>query len=109
VIVTARATDVPEGKPLALRVSDALTVAVCRLEGVYYAFDGKCPHRGAPLAEGELQGALLVCPLHHFKFSVKTGRCVMPMHLRLRSFPVREEAGELKIELQMEQDAPRPV
>lgn len=108
-IVALRASDVPEGKPLAVRVSDTLTLAVCRLEGAFYAFDGKCPHRGAQLAEGTLQGGLLVCPLHHFKFNLKTGRCLMPVHLRLRGYPVREEAGELKIELQVEQDAPRPV
>ena len=108
-IVTVDASDVPPSKPLAVRVSDTLTVVVCRLEGAYYAFDGKCPHRGAPLADGELAGELLVCPLHHFKFSLKSGRCVMPKHLKLRSFPVREEAGELKIELEVQQDVPRAV
>jgi nitrite reductase (NADH) small subunit len=108
-IVTLAVAEVPEGKPLAVRVSDTLTLAVCKLEGTYYAFDGKCPHRGAPLAEGEIQGELLVCPLHHFKFNLKTGRCMMPRHLKLRGFPVREEEGQLRIELQVEQDAPRPV
>lgn len=108
-IITVNAADVPEAKPLAVRVNDTLTLAVCRFEGAYHAFDGKCPHRGAPLAEGEIAGELLVCPLHHFKFSLKTGRCLMPRHLKLRSFPVHEEAGELRIELEVQQDAPRPV
>jgi nitrite reductase/ring-hydroxylating ferredoxin subunit len=100
VIVTVQAADVPDGRPLAVRVSDELTLAVCRLDGVYYAFDGKCPHRGAQLAEGELAGELIVCPLHHFRFNLRTGRCVMPKHLRLRSYPLRDAAGELRIELQ---------
>ncbi|HKU47929.1 MAG TPA: Rieske 2Fe-2S domain-containing protein [Burkholderiales bacterium] len=108
-IITVHAADVPEAKPLAVRVSDELTLAVCRLEGAYHAFDARCPHRGAMLVDGELAGELIVCPLHHFKFNLKTGRCVMPKHLKLRSFPVREEAGELKIELQVQQNAPRPV
>ena len=108
-IVTVAASEVPDGKPLAIRVSDELVLAVCRLDGSYHAFDSKCPHRGAQLADGELAGELLVCPLHHFKFSLKTGRCVMPRHLKLRRFPVRQEGGELKIELEVEQDAPRPV
>lgn len=108
-IVTVAVSEVPDGKPLAVRVTDQLTLAVCRLEGSYHAFDSKCPHRGAQLADGELAGELLVCPLHHFKFSLKTGRCVMPKHLKLRRFPVRQEGGELNIELEVEQDAPRPV
>jgi len=109
VIVTVAAADVPAGKPLAVQVSEELTLAVVRLDGSYYAFDGKCPHRGGQLAEGTLAGELLVCPLHHFKFSLKTGRCVMPKHLRLRSFPVRQEGELLQIELQVEEHAPRPV
>jgi nitrite reductase/ring-hydroxylating ferredoxin subunit len=108
-IVTLPAADVPDARPHAVRVTDERTLVVCRIEGTYHAFDGKCPHRGAQLAAGELAGELLVCPLHHFRFNVKTGRCVMPKHLKLRRFPVREEAGELKIELEVEQDAPRPV
>ena len=98
-IVTLGAAEVAPGKLLAVRVSEALTLAVCELEGTYYAFDGKCPHRGAALAEGELAGELIICPLHHFKFNLKTGRCVMPKHLRLRSYPVRREGDELRIEL----------
>jgi nitrite reductase (NADH) small subunit len=109
VIVTVAVSDVPADKPLAVRVNDALTLAVCRLDGGFHAFDSKCPHRGAQLAAGELAGELIVCPLHHFKFSLRTGRCVMPKHLKLRSFPVAVEGDQLRIELQVEQDAPRPV
>jgi len=109
VIVTVAVADVPVGKPLAVRVNDQLTLAVCQVQGKYHAVDGKCPHRGAQLAEGELAGDLIVCPLHHFKYSLATGRCIMPRHLKLRSFPVRQEGDELKIELQVEEHAPRPV
>jgi nitrite reductase/ring-hydroxylating ferredoxin subunit len=108
-VIAVPAAEVPDAKPLAVRVDDRLTLAVCRFEGAYFAFDNKCPHRGAALSGGELAGELLVCPVHHFKFSVKTGRCAMPRHLRLRSFPVREEGGELKIELEVEQDVPRAI
>ena len=98
-IVTLAAAEVPAGKPLSVRVSDSLTLAVCALEGSYYAFDNKCPHRAAPLDTGELAGELIVCPLHHFKFNLRTGRCVMPKHLRLRSFPVTREGDQLKIDV----------
>ena len=98
-IVTLAAGEVAPGKPLAVRVSEALTLAVCELEGSHYAFDGKCPHRGAPLAEGEIAGELIVCPLHHFKFNLKTGRCVMPKHLKLHNYPVTREGNKLQIEI----------
>ena len=98
-IVTVGVSEVPAGKPLAVRVSEKLTLAVCELEGVYHAFDEKCPHRGAPLTQGEIAGELIVCPLHHFKFNLKTGRCVMPKHLKLRRFPVSREGDQLSIDV----------
>lgn len=104
-IVTLAAAEVPAGKPLCVRVGETLTLAVCELEGSYYAFDNRCPHRSAPLDTGELSGELIVCPLHHFKFSLKTGRCVMPKHLRLRSFPVSREGDRLAIDVK---DAAEP-
>ena len=108
-VLTVRAVDVPLGKPLAVRVNDALTVAVCRVEDRFYAFDGKCPHRGAPLAEGVVQGNLLICPLHHFRFELSGGRCLMPRHLKLRGYPVLLDGETLMIDLQVQEHVPRPV
>ncbi len=98
-IVTVGVSEVPAGKPLAVRVSDTLTLAVCELDGAYHAFDAKCPHRAAALTQGEIAGELIVCPVHHFKFNLKTGRCVMPKHLKLRSFPVTREGDRLTIDV----------
>ena len=105
-IVTVGVSEVPFGKPLALRVSDTLTVAVCELDGAYHAFDDKCPHRAAALTGGEIAGELIVCPRHHFKFNLKTGRCVMPKHLKLRSFQVTREGDRLTINVK---DAAAPA
>ena len=37
------------------------------------AFEGRCPHQGALLGEGELDGAELVCRNHRWRFSIETG------------------------------------
>jgi nitrite reductase/ring-hydroxylating ferredoxin subunit len=106
VIVSLGVAEVPAGRPLPVRVSDTLTLAVCELDGEYHAFDQKCPHRAAALAQGEIVGELIVCPVHHFKFNLKTGRCLMPRHLKLRSFPVAREGDRLSIDVK---DAAAPA
>ena len=37
------------------------------------AFDGVCPHQGAPLAEGAAADGLVVCPFHHAVFDLADG------------------------------------
>jgi nitrite reductase/ring-hydroxylating ferredoxin subunit len=106
VIVHVALLEVTAGKPLAVRVSDTLTLAVCELDGGYHAFDARCPHRAGSLAQGEIAGELIVCPVHHFRFNLKTGRCVMPRHLKLRSFPVTREGARLAIDVK---DAATPA
>ena len=38
------------------------------------AYEGRCPHQGALLAEGSLDGDVLTCRNHGWRFDVETGR-----------------------------------
>ena len=45
-----------------------------RVEGTEYEVEAHCPHRGGPLADGQLLGPFLRCPWHGATFDVRTGR-----------------------------------
>lgn len=52
-------------------------IAVFRTRGgEVYAVQAECPHRGGPLADGLLGGSTLICPLHGWKFDLKTGQAL---------------------------------
>jgi toluene monooxygenase system ferredoxin subunit len=57
--------------------------------GAIRAYDGRCPHAGFPLADGELIGDVLVCAAHSWEFDLTTGNGVNPDNCRLQSYPVR--------------------
>lgn len=76
-----------------------LVIAVLKVGDRYYAIDNKCPHRGAPLSKGLQDAADIICPLHHFRFSLESGACHLPRHLRVRTFPVRVEGEMLVVEV----------
>ncbi len=79
-----------EGKP----------VVVARAAGAYYAFGGNCPHYGAPLDQGVLNGHTLMCPFHHACFDVRTAVRLEPPALNdLARFPTRIENGEVLVSL----------
>ena len=75
-------------------------IAVFNVDGTFYAIENTCCHRGGPLGEGELEGAVVTCPWHGWEFDVTTGRCHAPMpDKEVASFPVHEENGALFVEV----------
>jgi nitrite reductase/ring-hydroxylating ferredoxin subunit len=64
-------------------------IALFNYNGEYYAISDMCPHRGASLAEGFLDGGKVFCPWHCFDFNLKTGECAMVPSLRVRTYEVK--------------------
>lgn len=51
-------------------------IALFNVEGTFHAIDNECPHRGGPLAEGEVEGCLVTCPWHAWQFDMTTGESI---------------------------------
>jgi pyruvate oxidase len=62
------------------------TVVLSHYGGRYGAIDGRCPHMGGPLGEGEIVDGLLVCPWHGREYDPVSGECGLGEHAQ--SFPV---------------------
>ena len=71
-VSVARLGDLALGQVKAFAVN-GVQIAVCNVNGVYYAFDDTCPHRSASLSEGDLIGKEITCPMHGAIFDVTTG------------------------------------
>lgn len=55
-----------------------------------------CPHAGAILSEGEVEGTYITCPRHGSQFDLQTGERVRgPSDLGVFSFDVVEEEGRI--------------
>ena len=94
----AGAGDVKPGEGRVVEV-DGRSVAVFNVDGRYYAIDNLCPHRGGPLGEGDLEGTVIACPWHAWRWDVRTGANVNNPAVKLECFTVVEEAGEVFLEL----------
>lgn len=71
-------------------------------EGVF-AVDDTCPHRGGPLADGDLDGIAITCPWHFWTFDLRTGEHADP-RIRLVTHEVRLEDGQIWVRLSDEPD-----
>ena len=69
-------------------------------QGRLAALQTACPHRFAPLHQGQVHGSDLACPYHGLRFNPE-GQCVhnphgkgeIPKAARVRSYPVEERDG----------------
>ncbi len=68
----ARASELPLGRCKLIEVRGR-KIVVYHIESGFFATDNACPHRGGPLAEGDLIGDEIVCPWHLWSFNVATG------------------------------------
>lgn len=65
--------EIPLGEGRAYAV-DGDTVAVFRLrDGSLRALSAVCPHAGGPLADGQIDNKVVICPLHLHAFDLSTG------------------------------------
>ena len=74
---------------------NGVSVCLANVDGELSALDNWCPHRGAPLAEGWLEGGSVVCPWHSWTFSLKTGEAEYPVHERVAVIPLKIEGGNV--------------
>jgi ferredoxin-nitrite reductase len=77
----------PEGRSKLITV-DGVEVAVFRCGSRLHAIEDRCPHEGGPLSEGTVEGDEVVCPLHGYRFDLRTGACASDPTLRARIFPL---------------------
>ncbi len=75
-------------------------IALCNVEGTYFATQDLCTHDGGPLGEGELIDFDIECPRHGGRFDVRTGEVTaLPPVFPIKTFPVRVEGDEIQVAL----------
>jgi 3-phenylpropionate/trans-cinnamate dioxygenase ferredoxin subunit len=113
--VVGRAADLAPGGRLIV-VLEGRSIGVFNVGGELFALRNTCPHQGGPLCRGTLSGLLtapapgeyryerrgevLRCPWHGWEFDIRTGRSLVdPELVRVRTYPVSVESGQVLLEL----------
>jgi multimeric flavodoxin WrbA/nitrite reductase/ring-hydroxylating ferredoxin subunit len=75
-------------------------LAVSFKDGKLGAVSNACNHVGGPLGDGRLDGELVVCPWHHWKFDRCTGVGEVGFEQdRIPAYPVRAEKGRILVNM----------
>jgi nitrite reductase/ring-hydroxylating ferredoxin subunit len=93
----AHVGDLQPGQLIAVRV-EGIELALGRHGDRYFAVQRWCVHRGSDLSRGFLAAERLVCPLHGWHFSTKTGEGGGMFGACLETYPVRVIDNRIEID-----------
>ncbi|MCK1592107.1 Rieske (2Fe-2S) protein [Bradyrhizobium sp. 169] len=102
--------EIPAGSRLIVDIAGR-SVGLFNINNEYFAVRNSCPHRGAPLCRGlvdgivtgdtpgqfesEREGEIIRCPWHGWEFDIKTGQSVFNPHkVWVRSYPISIEQNK---------------
>ena len=96
----ARVEDIPEGRGLCVRIGQ-IDVGLFRVGDEICAMENRCPHAGDPLSEGLLEGSIVTCRAHGWRFDVRTGfRPEDADGFPIPRFAVRILGGSVEVDLE---------
>jgi NADPH-dependent 2,4-dienoyl-CoA reductase/sulfur reductase-like enzyme/nitrite reductase/ring-hydroxylating ferredoxin subunit len=94
----ARFADVPEHRGLEVQIADS-KIVLLRVGDQLRAYQGECPHAGAPLAEGALCHGRLICPWHKAAYRIEDGALCEPPSLdSLKRYPLEVRDDEVWVD-----------
>jgi toluene monooxygenase system ferredoxin subunit len=81
-------------------VVEGRRVLLVQLEERLLAYDDRCAHRGAALSEGRLEGSVLTCSAHEWRYDARTGCGINPAGIKLRRFALKIEGSDVLVDVE---------
>ena len=107
-------SDFPPGSHKVVHLG-RVAVGIFNVDGELHALPNVCPHQFGPLCEGRVNGTtacsaatdwqfawvrdgeIVTCPWHGIEFDIATGVSLVTSRLKVRTYPVRVEDGEVVV------------
>ena len=94
----AEINDVKDGETKVLPVKGS-SIALYNVNGKFFATANECPHKGGPLGEGSMEGNVVSCPWHGWKFDVTTGTSPVAPSVCVKTYKVMINGNDIMIEM----------
>lgn len=97
-VEVARLEQVPLGTGSRFTVAGK-DVAVFNVDGNIYAMEDSCLHQGTSLATGKLEGKVVTCRSHGWRYDVTTGSTMSSRGYGVASYLVKVVDGKILIDV----------
>jgi nitrite reductase/ring-hydroxylating ferredoxin subunit len=89
---------IPHGEGRAFAVAGHQIAVFRKRDGGLRALSAVCTHQGGPLADGQIDNSVVLCPLHLNAFELDTG-CSTTGAAPLRTYPVDLDDDQIVVYL----------
>ena len=93
-------SEVPADRAKGVTV-DGLPIALFRDPAdpdIIHALHGRCPHANGPMGRAWVDDGQAICPLHRWRFDLRTGRCLTAPDRALHKFRCEVRDGRVWVE-----------
>ncbi|WHZ21262.1 MAG: Rieske (2Fe-2S) domain protein [Nitrospira sp.] len=97
-VTVAQVDQIPPGTCRTVEIA-GIFLALCNVNGRILAVDNTCPHAGGPLGEGTLDGEVVECPWHGWRFNVRTGERPENPEIRVPCVEVRVQGSDVQVKV----------
>jgi len=94
-----RVDDLPPGQIRHVKIGKR-DLAVANVEGDFFALSNLCRHAFGPLGEGFLDGAIVMCPWHGWRYDVRDGTTDHP-NADVTTYPTSVKNGEVYVSVEL--------
>jgi nitrite reductase (NADH) small subunit/3-phenylpropionate/trans-cinnamate dioxygenase ferredoxin subunit len=93
-----RVSDIAEGMGHTVYAGDKAIALFC-VGGKYFAIDDTCPHMGASLGSGFVEGGTVTCPWHFWRFRLSDGTWADNPKLGIGCYAVRVVGEDVQVDI----------
>jgi nitrite reductase/ring-hydroxylating ferredoxin subunit len=77
----------------------ARTVAVFRLDDRLFGLEADCKHEKACIAGGRIDGDVITCPEHGWRYDIPTGECLEDSSAKLNTYTAYVDKGYVWVDV----------
>ncbi|KAB0500282.1 Rieske (2Fe-2S) protein [Pseudomonas vancouverensis] len=96
----------PQAGSRALFEFEDKSLALFNVDGQLFVIDDSCPHQGASLCGGRLDGRVIQCCAHGLRFDLHSGYLLNSKAVKVTSYPVEIIDDQAFIVIESEESAP---
>ncbi|HUK84397.1 MAG TPA: Rieske (2Fe-2S) protein [Candidatus Acidoferrum sp.] len=90
--------ELAEGTMKLIRV-DGLPILLIKQSSQIFVIDNRCPHMACGFAGGTLDGMIIICPCHDWRFNLKTGEYEDDPSMKLLIYEWKIESGKIWVKV----------